>query len=125
MELTPDQQAQIRQARANGDQRATLDFTAEQKQSWQEAVDQELAGKDANIAWLRKIKAAAEQPGLFGDVRRAILTSRRPVTEIAAAIGTDAEVLSAFRAGESDLPAALLDRLVGTLGLRLMQEIRR
>jgi hypothetical protein len=34
-------------------------------------------------------------------------------------------LLSDFRAGEAELPAAALDRLLGVLGLRLMQEIRR
>jgi hypothetical protein len=68
---------------------------------------------------------AAEQPGFFGDVRRAILASRRPIDELAAAIGVDARVLSDFRAGNEELPAGALDRLLETLGLRLMQENRR
>lgn len=125
MQLTPDQEARMRQAKANGDQRITVGFTAEQRRDWRAAVEAELAGKDENIAHFHKIKAAAERPGFFGDVRRAVLLSRRPVSELAAAIGIDPRVLSDFCAGEAELPAATLDRLVEALGLRLMQEIPR
>jgi hypothetical protein len=88
-------------------------------------VDQEMAGKEANIAHFRKIRTAAEQPGFFGDVRRAILLSRPSIDKLAADIGVEARTLSDFQAGEAELPAAALDRLIETLGLRLMQEIPR
>jgi hypothetical protein len=68
---------------------------------------------------------AAEQPGFFGDIRRAILLSRRPTGELAAAIGVDTRIFSEFRTGEAELPAAALDRLLEVLGLRVMQEIPR
>jgi hypothetical protein len=82
-----------------------------------------MAGKEANIARCRKIKAAAEQPGFFGDIRRAILMSRPSIPELATTIGVDWQVLSDFQAGEADLPAVALDRLLEKLGLRLMLEI--
>ncbi len=125
MQLTPEQQEQVEQAKAAGEKRVTVRFSAEQKAEWQEAVRQELDGKDENIAQWRKIKAAAEQPGFFGDVRRAIVLSERPTNELAKAIGVEARLLSDFRAGEAELPAAALDRLLDLLGLRLMQDIRR
>ena len=125
MQLTPEQQRQVQQGRDGGDRRASVRFTTEQRKSWREAVEQELAGQGENIAHFRKIKAAAVQPGFFGDVRRAIILSRSPIGELAASIGVDAHVLSDFRAGESQLPAAALERLIETLGLRLMQEIPR
>jgi hypothetical protein len=125
MQLTPQQQEQINQAKARGEQRVTLQATAAQKAAWREAVTQELAGKDENVAQFRKIKTAAEQPGFFGDVRRAIVLSRRPVAELARVIGVEPRKLSDFRAGEAELPSAALERLVETLGLRLMQEISR
>lgn len=123
MQLTPEQQEQVRTARAAGEQRATLRFTAGQRAEWRAAVEDELAGKDANIAHLRKVKAACEQPGFFGDVRRAMASSRRPIDELAGEIGVEARLLSDFRAGEAELPPAALERLLRTLGLRLMQEI--
>ncbi len=125
MELTPEQQEQVRQAKAAGEKRVMLRFTPPQKSEWEAALQQELAGKEENVAHFRKIKAAAEQEGFFGDVRRAIAISRRPVHELAAAIGVDAALLSDFRAGDADLPSAALDRLIETLGLRLVQEIPR
>jgi hypothetical protein len=125
MKLTPEQQEQVKQAKARGERRVTVQFTPEQRQAYRDAVEQELAGKDENIAHFRKIKAAAEQPGFFGDVRRAILLSRGSIGELAALIGVEPEVLSDFRAGEAELPAAALNRLLEALGLRLMQEIPR
>jgi hypothetical protein len=125
MRLTPEQQEQVRQARAGGEQRASVRFTAAQRNAWREAVEQELAGKSENVAHFRKIKAAAEQPGFFGDVRRAIILSRGSIGELAAAIGVEPQVLSDFRAGDAELPAAALDRLIQALGLRLMQDIPR
>lgn len=125
MQLTPDQQQQIQQAKAAGSQRVTLRFSPQQKDEWRAIVQQELAGKDENVTYLRKIQAAAEQPGFFGDVRRAIALSRRPIDELASEIGVEPHLLSDFRAGDAEMPSAALDRLIAVLGLRLMQEIPR
>ncbi len=125
MQLTPEQQTQLAQAKSVGEKRVTLNFTAQQKAEWEAAVRQELAGSEANIEHLRKIKAAAEQVGFLGDLRRAIALSRRPVQELAAEISVDPSLLSDFRTGDADLPSPALDRLVAALGLRLVQEIPR
>jgi hypothetical protein len=125
MELTPEQHNQIRQAKDRGEQRLTVEFTSEQRKAYHEIVEQELACKDENVAQIRQTMRAAEQPGFFGDVRRAILVSRRPISELAEAIGVNPQVLSDFRAGNEELPAIALASLLETLGLRLMQEIRR
>lgn len=125
MELTSEQKEQLRQAKAAGERRVTLRFTPEQRKEWQAAVQQELAGKEENLAHFRKLSAAAERPGFFGDVRRAIASSRRPTDELANEIGIEWRLLSDFCAGDAELPEAALDRLLETLGLRLMQEIAR
>ena len=125
MQLTPEQKEQLRQAKERGERRVYVQLTPEQKKEYREAVAQEMAGKEANIAHCLKIKTAAEQPGFFGDVRRAILLSRPSIVDLAAAIGVESRVLSDFQAGEAELPASALDRLIETLGLRLMQEIPR
>ena len=125
MQLTPKQQEQVRQTRASGEARMMVEFTAEQRNAWQQAVEQELAGKEENIAHFRKVKAAAEQAGFLGDIRRAILLSRRPINELATTIGVVPQLLSDFRAGEAELSPAVLDCLIAALGLRLMQEIPR
>ena len=125
MQLTPEQRDLIRQAKARGERRIYMELTPQQKKDYREAVAQEMAGKEANIAHCRKIQAAAEQPGVFGDIRRAVLLSRPSIAELAVVIGVEARLLSDFQAGEAELPAAALDRLLATLGLRLMQEIPR
>ena len=125
MELTPEQKEQVRQSRAAGVRRVTLRFTAEQRKEWRAAAQQGLAGKEENLAYFHKLKAAAERPGFFGDVRRAIASSRRPTDELADEIGVEWRLLSDFCAGDGELPAAALDRLIEALGLRLMQEIAR
>ena len=125
MQLTPEQQKRISEAKSAGEKRVVLDLTPEQEAEWETAVQQELAGKDENLEHLRKVKAAAEQKGFSGDLRRAITLARRPIRELAAEIGVDWRVLSDFRAGDTELPSPALDRLIASLGLRLMQEIRR
>ncbi len=125
MELTPEQQTQVRQAQAAGEKRAHLSFTPQQKAQWEASVQQELAAKEENLDRLRKIKAAAEAEGFLGDLRRAITSSRRPVEELAVEIGVDWRLLSDFRAGDAELSSAALDRLVAVLGLRLIRETPR
>lgn len=125
MQFTPEQQQLIQKARASGKQRVMLKFTEVQKEEWLDAVKLELAGKDENIAHFRKLKAAIEQPGLFGDIRRAIQRSGLSLGDLSAVVGGDPKTLSAFLSADKELPAAMLDRLVEALGLRLMQEIPR
>jgi DNA-binding MarR family transcriptional regulator len=125
MQLTPEQQEQVRQAKAAGERRVYLRFTPKQRTEWRAAVEEELAAKEENIAHVRKIHAAAEQPGFSGDLRRAVLASGRPVHELAQQIGVERRLFSDFQAGEAELPSAALDRLVAALDLRLMQEIAR
>jgi len=125
MQLTPEQQDQLQEAKAAGEKRVHLRLTAEQRDQWRAAVEEELACKDENIVHIRKVRAAAEQPGFFGDVRRAIILSQCPVAELAKEIDVDPRLFSDFRAGEAELPAPALDRLIERLGLRLMQEIPR
>ncbi|MCU0958981.1 MAG: hypothetical protein MUF48_02650 [Pirellulaceae bacterium] len=123
MELTPEQEEQVRRARAAGSRRVTLQFTPEQRERWQSAAQQELSDREENVAYFRKVTAAAERPGFFGDLRRAMASSGRPMDQLAAEIGVDSQHLSDFRAGDADLPAAALDRLIHALSLRLMREI--
>jgi hypothetical protein len=63
---------------------------------------------------VRQAKAAGEKRGFFGDVRRAIALSRRPVRELAAQIGVDSTLLSDFRAGGAELPSAVKGELYAT-----------
>ena len=92
--------------------RVALSSTPQQKAEWEAAVQQELAGREENIDRLRKIKAATEQEGFLGDLRRAIALSRRPVQQLAAEINVDWRLLSDFRSGDAELPSPALNRLV-------------
>lgn len=125
MELTPEQQQQIQQAKATGETRVNVDFTDQQKADWHRAAREEQDARDATIGQMEKIREAAQQPGFFGDVRRAISSSRRPVSALAAMIGVEPSSLSDFRAAEAELPAKALEMLIAELGLRLMIEIPR
>lgn len=123
MRLTAEQQEQLQRARAAQQHRVNLEFTAEQRAAWQQAAAEEQACKAENFAHFRKIESAAQEPGFFGDIRRAILVSRRSPIELSAEIGVDPLMLSDFRAGTAELPAGALSRLIEVLGLRLVQEI--
>ena len=125
MQLTPEQQSELSRAKAAGQKRVRLSMTSLQKEEWAAAAQRELEAQEENVERFRKIKAAAQQEGFLGDLRRAISGSRRPIHELAAEIGLEAQALSDFRAGEAELSAAALDRLIAALGLRLMQEIPR
>lgn len=125
MELTREQEEQVRRARAVGSRRVTLEFTPEQREQWQTAAQQEVSEREANLAYFRKVKAAAERPGFFGDLRRAMASSGRSMDRLAAEVGVAPQHLSEFRAGDAELPAAALDGLIQALGLRLMREIER
>lgn len=125
MELTREQEEQVRRARAVGSRRVTLEFTPEQREQWQTAAQQEVSEREANLAYFRKVKAAAERPGFFGDLRRAMASSGRSMDQLAAEVGVAPQHLSEFRAGDAELPAAALDGLIQALGLRLMREIER
>ena len=125
MKLSPEQRRAVERAKAAGDHRVGLVFTPEQKREWLAAVEVELAAKEENIALLRKIKSAAEEPGLIGDGRRAAGLSRMRLAELAGLVGVEADLFADFQAGEAQLPPSALDRLLDVLGLRLMREIPR
>ena len=123
MQLTPEQEQQLHQAKTAGQKRITMRMTPEQREQYRVAIAEEMAAKEENIAHLRKMQWAAQQPGFFGDVRRAIAQCQSPIHELAAIIGVEPRLLSDFRANEAELPPAALDRLIEALGLRLMQGI--
>jgi hypothetical protein len=121
MKLTREQWAEVeRQRRGDPDGRIMLEFTPEQEEEYRRMVEVEETGRDANIAYARKLLAASREPGFSGDLRRAIGASRRDHRELARDIGIDVEALEAFRAGDAALPSDVVDRLVALLGLKLV-----
>jgi hypothetical protein len=87
-----------------------------------EAIAQEAAGRDANAAKLNKILNAEREAGFSGSLRRAISSSQRQITDLAAEVSVDPRQLDAFRIGEATLPSDVVDRLVDVLRLRLVAE---
>lgn len=124
IELTPDQREQVRRAREAGERRIVLATTPNQDAEIERAVAEEDALKEQNREQARKRHLAQAEPGFTGDLRRAIVRSHQPLTEIAEAIDIPEERLDSFCAGESELPTDAVGRLVSLLGLRLMAEIR-
>lgn len=123
MEFTASQQEQIRSAKAAGEPRVNLTLTPEQSREWRAEADRELAGKDDNIAYYRKLEAACAQPGFLGDLRRAIKSARRPFADVASKAGLEPKVLADFSIGDAELSPVQIDRLVDVLQLRLMKTI--
>lgn len=124
MQLTPEQQTQVDQAKAEGRRRVMLTPTPEQQKDYARRVAIEEAGRDANIAYFRKREEAAKEEGFSGDLRRAIDASRKAPQSVAIDIGVDGNLLDQFCCGEAELPTDIVDRLVKHLGLQLMQPIR-
>lgn len=121
--MNTDQQQQLAAAKAAGERRMIMQFTPEQRREWQATAAEEAASQSENVEHFRKVQSAAREPGFFGDVRRAILASRRPVAQLAAQIGVEPRLLSEFQAKSAELPATAVDRLLQELHLRLMFEI--
>lgn len=102
-----------------------MTFTPDQEQDWRRAVAKEEAGRDANLAQVRKLEQAERETGFSGDLRRAINAAARRPEHLAEELGVDVALLEGFRSGEATLPSDIVDRLVALLGLRLMAEIPR
>ncbi|MGA2497598.1 MAG: hypothetical protein ABSH20_07640 [Tepidisphaeraceae bacterium] len=64
-------------------------------------------------------KEASDEPTLSGELRRAIHSSQRPLTEIAARAGVPLLALDEFLTGERTLRSDVLDRLATSLGFEL------
>lgn len=60
MQLTPEQQEEIRKAKAAGDKRVTTSFTSQQKEQWDAAVQEEFASKEENLATSPACQECAE-----------------------------------------------------------------
>jgi DNA-binding MarR family transcriptional regulator len=125
MQLTPDQVDQMKSALAEGKRRVTVSLTDVQRQLWRNEAAAEDQDRDDTVVRVSRIRAAAIRPGFFGDLRRAIAMARIPDARLASLVSVDAQLLERFREGEAELPADAIERLIATLGLRLMHEIPR
>ena len=125
MQLTPDQVDQMKSALAEGKRRVSVSLTDVQRQLWRNEATAEDQDRDDTVARVSRIRAAAIRPGFFGDLRRAIAMARIPDARLASLVSVDVQLLERFREGEAELPADAIERLIATLGLRLMHESPR
>ena len=65
----------------------------------------------AAAAQFEKLQDAATESSISGQLRQAIHSSGRPVSQIAKAVGLDARQLSEWLKGERNLRSDLLDRI--------------
>ncbi len=95
--LTPDQLADIKQAR-----------------------DHIAAELPDLVVRERRMREAAEENTFSGELRRAIHAGDRDLISLAELVGTTPIHLSEFLAGDRTLRSDVLDRLVAVLGARLV-----
>jgi hypothetical protein len=124
MQFTPDQLAELERQKAADPGARHFRFVPTPEQAAELMAEGEQAESERSDleAIFRRIVAASEEEGFSGWLRRAIRRARQPVEEIARRSQIDAEVLTAFRTGESTLPSDAVDRLVATLGLQLVDQ---
>lgn len=126
MKLTDEQRAEIeRQRRESPGERIVIEETPEQAAEYRRAVAEEEAGRAANIAYCRKLDAAAAEPGFAGDLRRAIKAAKRDPRALADDLNISVELLEDFLAGDATLPSDVVDRVATVLGLKLVVEAKR
>lgn len=84
-----------------------------------QALDEQ-AHKQETLELEQRLEAAAAQPGLSGELRRALRAAKVWPDVVAHDCGIDAKRFRAFLADEDSLPSAELDRLAVRLGLHLV-----
>jgi hypothetical protein len=123
-QLTPEQRAEVDRRRAAGLRSTTIEPTPEQRAEIRKMIEIEEAGIPANIAYMRALDAARAEPGFSGDLRRAILATKKPPQTVAEEAGVDPGLVDRFCCAEACLPNEAIDRLVQHLHLQLVQAIR-
>jgi hypothetical protein len=91
----------------------------EQREHWRQVCALEEAGRPREQARLQKLADAARAPGFAGELRTAVLDSRRHWEDLAAAIGVRPIEVYDWMSGDADLPAPAVARLVDALELHL------
>lgn len=98
-----------------------ISLTPEQRSEYQQAVTQEKAGQDENLAMARRLLAELKSPGLLGDMRRFVAGHGAAKTAELCSVPKDH--LESLLSGGA-LSADELDAIAQGLGLRLTAEIQ-
>ena len=72
---------------------------------------------------MRRVEAAAAEPSFRGAVRRALLASDVPLSELLSVSGITLHELDEFRCGERDLSFDAFERLAERLGFALVRTL--
>lgn len=99
--------------------RVYRDFTPEERAHWEQAVRETEAELPRLMAQLSQLRAAAAEPSLSGQLRRAVHSATLPLPRIADRCAIDLRTLGAFLRGEATLPSDVMDRLAEVLGDQL------
>lgn len=123
MKLTPQQEREIEDQR-RADPNCTsflMTSTPEQDAEDERKYREEMAGKEANIAYLVRLDRLLAEQTLSGALRRAIEHSESSWEKLGTASGVSVERLRNFFGGDLELNIAEFERLADALGLRLVE----
>ena len=104
-----------------------IDFklTPEQQARLQQQREQIAAERPQLQAKLERIHEAKQEPSFCGQLRQAIHSSGRLITQLAAEAGITTQQLSDFLAGDRTLRSDVLDRLTAAVGASLIVAQRK
>ena len=95
------------------------EFTPEQRERWERAVEEEQRGRAENVARLPRLRAALEEDNISGQLRRAIVAGGLSLPQLAKQAAVPVETLDDFMAGDAPLDSDALARVAAVLGYEL------
>lgn len=95
------------------------EFTPEERERWQRAVEEEQKARGDNLARLPRLQAALEEDNISGQLRRAIVAGGITIPQLADQAAVSVEALDDFMAGEKPLDSDSLARVAAILGYEL------
>ena len=99
---------------------ANFTLTPEQQTRMQKQREQIAAEKPQLQAKLERIHEAKQEPSFCGQLRQAIHSSGRLITQLASEAGITTQQLSDFLSGDRTLRSDVLDRLTAAVGASLV-----
>ena len=100
--------------------RTNFTLTPEQQAGMHKQREKIAAEKPQLQAKLERIHEAKQEPSFCGQLRQAIHSSGRLITQLAAEAGITTQQLSDFLSGDRTLRSDVLDRLTAAVGASLV-----
>ena len=94
-------------------------FTPEERERWQRAVEEEQNARADNLARLPRLQTALEEDNVKGQLRRAIVAGGLTLPQLAERAALSVEALDDFMAGDRPLDSDALARVAAVLGYGL------